>query len=307
MKKKIRTTKTKIRKFSFFVLVLITLLIAVSIFRWYFQILPQPAIFVLVLITLLIATSVFRWYFQVLPQPSIFLFRNVELPKKSDRILVFSPHPDDETIATGGYILESVRANASVWIVVVMNGNWLHQEQKRYKEFEEATRVLGVAKENFFFLNYPDDTLDKQDSYQVRAEFEKIILEVKPNMIIFPDTRDKNPDHYTTGKIIKEIIAENSAIANNATLYQYLVHYHGYPSPNKLAPQLYLLPPIRLVSFDYEWKRVMLPQEIEEQKLEAILHYKSQLSRLRGPFSRKILLGFVRQNELFTVENQEKE
>jgi LmbE family N-acetylglucosaminyl deacetylase len=47
-------------------------------------------------------------------------------------VLVFVPHPDDETIAVGGFIIKSVENNASVKIVTIMNGNWKGEEKKRY-------------------------------------------------------------------------------------------------------------------------------------------------------------------------------
>src|SRR5664280_423910 len=40
----------------------------------------------------------------------------------SDRVLIFAPHPDDETIATAGVIRYCLENNIPVSVVVVTNG-----------------------------------------------------------------------------------------------------------------------------------------------------------------------------------------
>ena len=59
------------------------------------------------------------------------------------KVLVFSPHPDDESIAVGGYIAQSIENGADVRIVLVTNGDWHHKEAVRYAEFKKATGILG--------------------------------------------------------------------------------------------------------------------------------------------------------------------
>ena len=75
------------------------------------------------------------------------------------RVLVFSPHPDDESIAVGGYIAQSIENGADVNIVLVTDGNAQHQESIRYTEFKKAASILGVPEANLIFLGFPDGKL----------------------------------------------------------------------------------------------------------------------------------------------------
>ncbi|MCC6446311.1 MAG: PIG-L family deacetylase [Armatimonadetes bacterium] len=96
-------------------------------------------------------------------------------PAKSDRILFFSPHCDDETLAAGGYLYEAARAGAQVRVVMLTNGDgfrfalerelgelrlkpedYIAFAHRRQREAVEAVRSLGISEENILFLGYPD-------------------------------------------------------------------------------------------------------------------------------------------------------
>ena len=59
--------------------------------------------------------------------------------QSEQKVLVFSPHPDDESIAASGYIAQSIINGANVTIVLVTDGNAQHEESIRYNEFKKAT------------------------------------------------------------------------------------------------------------------------------------------------------------------------
>ena len=94
---------------------------------------------------------------------------------KEDRILVFAPHPDDETLGAGGMIQEAVRAGAEARVLYLTNGEhnqlafivyekWLVIKQKaliemgkmRQREAAAAMKLLGLPEENLIFMGYPD-------------------------------------------------------------------------------------------------------------------------------------------------------
>ncbi|MFH0768804.1 MAG: PIG-L family deacetylase [Chloroflexota bacterium] len=233
----------------------------------------------------------------VLPQPAIYLLDDVILPIQGQAVLVFSPHPDDETIAAGGYIAASVRESADVRIVLITDGNkGLNNKNTRYLEFKQATAKLGIQGSNLIFLGFPDGKLRNYGGNTLYERLKEQIDLFDSDIIIYPDTRDDHPDHSTTGRIIEDILKEESSVRIS---YQYLVHYKMFfPQPRKFDTELYLLPPINLVSFNSEWHRFMLPQEVEDLKVEATYAYRSQL---RDPLSRSLLLSSIRKNELFAV------
>ncbi len=92
-----------------------------------------------------------------------------------DRVIIFSPHPDDEIIALGGLIQKVLKSGAKLKIVYLTNGeyneiNYLFYKKQaavspagfikigkvREKEAYDATGALGVDKKDLIFLGYPD-------------------------------------------------------------------------------------------------------------------------------------------------------
>jgi LmbE family N-acetylglucosaminyl deacetylase len=96
-------------------------------------------------------------------------------PTAQQRIVIFSPHPDDETLGCGGLIRQAERAGAAVRVVMLTNGDGfrvaverqfreLRVEPEDYVRFadlrqQESCRALaglGLRRENIVFLGYPD-------------------------------------------------------------------------------------------------------------------------------------------------------
>lgn len=250
------------------------------------------AIIIFFVITLS-AWGVYSWRFQMLPQNLVQLLNDIKPPATHQKILIFAPHPDDETIATGGFIAKCIENGAQVWIVLVTDGNKHHLEVERYAEFKKATAILGVPPQNLIYLGYQDGKLKYQDPAEVRTRFEKIINQIQPDMIFFPIPEDHHPDHGATGKIVYSIIKNRKS-----GVYEYLVHSPNFPRPYGLREDHYMLQPIKMVTGNRGWIRFMLTQEEEDKKLQAVLQYKTQL---KYPTPRGLLYGMVRRNELFAV------
>jgi LmbE family N-acetylglucosaminyl deacetylase len=111
------------------------------------------------------------------------------LPEGS--LMIIAPHPDDETLATGGIIAEAVRdgrevrvvfvtlGDAFIWSPLHSLGGYLH-DGKGYRELGEirmqealeATRILGVPDGNVIFLGFPDGGLIKllTENYLMRYQ-----------------------------------------------------------------------------------------------------------------------------------------
>lgn len=237
----------------------------------------------------------YNWYYRSVPQSVIYTLPQVPEPKSTDTILIFSPHPDDETIATGGYIKAATYVGAKVWIVLVTDGNKHHLEKIRYNEFETATNELGVSFDHLIYLNYPDGSLKNENQASVQEAFKKIILQVNPNIIFIPHPKDTHPDHATTGIDVEKVIAD---LKNESQVYCFLVHFPHFPSQKGLKERLYVTPPLKLLEFSKEWVSFPLTQQMEDSKQAALLSYKSQL---KFPTLRALIEAFPRRNELFEV------
>lgn len=241
---------------------------------------------------------IYFFMFQSLPQSAINLLPDIQTPTAGDRILVFSPHPDDESIAAGGFIAASVQHGAAVWVVLVTNGDKHGIETVRYEEFNRALDTEGVPATNRFFLGYPDGSLAKQNQAAVQTRFATIVNQVKPTIIVAPTTNDEHPDHAATG-----ILALNLATTDNITLYQYLVHHRYFPASRRYHPNDYLLPPAGLVNAATDWNKFALSTALETTKYSAVKQYRSQL---RVPLLNSLIMSLVRRNELFVVRPASK-
>jgi LmbE family N-acetylglucosaminyl deacetylase len=105
---------------------------------------------------------------------------NVSLPalppvESGKKLLIFSPHPDDETLGAAGLIQQAVKSGASVQVVMLTNGDGfrvaverqfrqLQVEPKDYVAFADlrqhetfdALANLGLSRDKVTFLGYPD-------------------------------------------------------------------------------------------------------------------------------------------------------
>jgi LmbE family N-acetylglucosaminyl deacetylase len=232
----------------------------------------------------------------VMAQDGTTALPDVGMPQSGQRVLVFSPHPDDESIGVGGYIAQSIENGATVKIVLVTNGDFHGNEQVRYAEFKKATQILGVPVSNLVFLNFPDGKLDKIDPTVLYVALQSQIEQFNPNIIIYPDVQDANPDHSTIGKAVQKILAADPP---QITGYEYLVHFKLiWPRPRELAPNLDLSPPDQLLNSETSWEKVPLSQSIENLKSKAIDDYDSQLD---NPWLHGLLLSSIRKNELLAI------
>ncbi len=238
----------------------------------------------------------------------------------SDRVLIVSPHPDDETVASAGVIRYCIENNIPVYVMVVTNGGRSKLGIDRYHESLNATEKLGLPHKNITFLDYPqkvdslfnenwdrntpwieDGTHNQNDfAYQRNAPYtgvslendmESVIGNFKPTIIIYPYSNDANPDHYGTSAFVEYT---TNKINYTGKRYSYPVHVASmWPFPRSYFPQINLLPPAFLAD-QTQWLIFPLNDSTETIKYTAINSYKTQLKS-----DPTYLRSFVRKNELF--------
>lgn len=240
--------------------------------------------------------TIYAYYNKVMPQSAIYFLNDINSPKTEERILVFSPHPDDETIALGGYIYDAIKAGAEVRIILVTDGNKQGLKSQRYAEFRKATADLGVKPSNLVFLGHPDGSLTSVKENKLAIEFETQINNFKPNIVFYPYLDDQHSDHAYTGQVAKKI-TEGRDIIN----YQYLVHANYFPQPRAYHPDNYLLPPQKLVTFDHEWQRYLVSSETKAVQKRAVEKY---ITQMKNPLIRELSYSMIRKNELFAVDRE---
>lgn len=110
---------------------------------------------------------------------AVFAQQTNDLPalalNENDRILIFAPHPDDESLTCAGVIQSALAMNVPVrvvWLTMGDNNEWsfiLYRKhlvikasaeramgEVRHEEAVAAMRALGLGPEHLAFLGYPD-------------------------------------------------------------------------------------------------------------------------------------------------------
>jgi LmbE family N-acetylglucosaminyl deacetylase len=186
-----------------------------------------------------------------------------------NNIIVFAPHPDDETLACGGTIIKKLEEGFDVYVVVMTDGRHSHDvtlglaepspqtiAETRAIELREATRVLGVNSSNLILLGFEDGKLREYVS-EAREKTVRILHEVRPVEMYVPNRDDANEDHRTTYEIVDGSAREAHL---RSKTYEYSVWNGKIP-----RPELKVL--------------VMNIQRELGRKMEAISKYKSQISK----------------------------
>jgi LmbE family N-acetylglucosaminyl deacetylase len=148
-----------------------------------------------------------------------------ELPAE---LVVFSAHPDDETLGAGGLIARAARAGALVRVIVATAGS-----PHRLDELDAALDDLGVAAnpDRVVALGLPDGAL-KHHAAALRARIADV-LDGSPGegrgerLVLAPWTGDRHGDHRTLGR---EVAAEARARGERALLYPVWMWQWGTPS-----------------------------------------------------------------------------
>ncbi|HUD20701.1 MAG TPA: PIG-L family deacetylase [Candidatus Saccharimonadales bacterium] len=235
--------------------------------------------------------------FDALPQSSHVLFDEIPAIKSTDKLMVISPHQDDETIGAGGLIERALSSGAQVEVVFATDGNKHGLAATRAVEAQTADKNLGLPASQLVFLNFPDGNLAAQTDFPAKLSAE--ITKFQPTLVATTLPEDTHPDHAACGQVVLDLW--RGGVSWQPMFF--LVHYHGYPRPMDVQPNSYLLPPLHLINTEYDWQILTLTENEQATKHQSIADYHSQLS-LTNPVLRQLLWLFDRKNELFAVPNK---
>lgn len=125
------------------------------------------------------------------------------------RILVLAPHPDDEAIGAGGFLLRH-RGLAEIFLINVFNGEgggrlgsdpWRDDPAykkelviERKREFQESAVRLGATIVGYLDLSDGQRLPSMEDAHRLRA----LVDSVRPDVVLLPWLLDRHPDHRVT-------------------------------------------------------------------------------------------------------------
>jgi LmbE family N-acetylglucosaminyl deacetylase len=198
----------------------------------------------------------------------------------------------------------------------------------REHEARAALAALGVRAASLTFLGFPDDGLCQLAStslaidappftspytsraspplteqiirgvqyrgLDLRREFEHVIADFRPTLIVAPHPSDEHPDHCSTHVFLRGAIDELAGQGwTRPHVLHYLIHYRGWP-PSEDADGSDRTPLDGFPPAASRWVRVALTPDELGAKRAALLAFHSQLLVIE-----RFVLAFARSNELF--------
>jgi LmbE family N-acetylglucosaminyl deacetylase len=193
-------------------------------------------------------------------------------------ILLFTPHPDDDTFCCAGTLSILAKNGNTVRIVIYTNddkGSYdpdMTSERLariRKAEEEEACRIVGVSRENITWLQFHDGMLEYASPRDLVEQVTGLIRKYRPDVVMAPDAGDEFVRWHKT----------DHRMAANATLDAIrAAEWHLY-FPNQRLHQGLEPWKVPLEMFYYAGKEANYWVNIDEQydrKLQAAAAHVSQ-------------------------------
>jgi LmbE family N-acetylglucosaminyl deacetylase len=119
---------------------------------------------------------------------------------ESGRVLMLSPHIDDDVIGAGGSLRKHVLAGDFVKVVYFADCT-----EERVREAEEAASLIGLS--DLEFLGYESKKL--LDSAGLADRLQSIIKDSGPDIVYLPSLFDRHNDHLAVNHLLSELHNKN--------------------------------------------------------------------------------------------------
>ena len=127
------------------------------------------------------------------------------------RVLVLSPHPDDEAIGCGGTLRWHVEQGDDVEVIFLTSGEQgvrgqdsAQTARRRENEAAAAAKIIGYRA--FEFWRQPDGALKATDAL-LRKLKAKLSL-FKPHLLYVPHAREMHRDHQSTARLVQRVLPQ---------------------------------------------------------------------------------------------------
>lgn len=127
----------------------------------------------------------------------------------AQRVLVFAPHIDDETIGLGGTIRRYADSGAQVTIAIITDGKNSNAApveadslaETRKQELRSIQDLLGFT--DVRYLDYPDSEIKHVASSE---RFVELIDEIQPDTVYTTSLIDAHPDHVYSAHLVADAL-----------------------------------------------------------------------------------------------------
>ncbi len=115
------------------------------------------------------------------------------------KIMVVSPHPDDETLGAGGTLLKMKKQGNEIYWLNITNMKtelgWSEEAVAHRKEqIDSVASFYGF--QGVFNLELPPACLSSMEEGEIIARIKEVYEKVKPEWIILPGNYDAHSDHH---------------------------------------------------------------------------------------------------------------
>jgi len=170
--------------------------------------------------------------------------------KNIKKVLTFFAHPDDETLAAGATIKKLTDLGIEVHVAIPATGVKSRSNTQDTasldselielrQDTEKALAILGIPSENIYLGDFPDNQMDKHSLLEVIYWLEKIINNVKPDLILTHHRYCTNIDHQYCHNAV--VVATRPGLNDHVTvLCGEVPSSTGYLKPVQWEPNLYI-------------------------------------------------------------------
>ncbi len=117
------------------------------------------------------------------------------------RVLVVSPHPDDETLGCGGTLFKLKENNIELhWLIMTCINNSHELFLSREKEIDKVQSVFNFS--SVTKLNYNTTQLDSYNLSDIIQSVSETLKKIKPDTLFIPHAGDVHSDHLVTARSI---------------------------------------------------------------------------------------------------------
>lgn len=141
---------------------------------------------------------------------------------KNEKIIVFSPHPDDDVIGLGGTLQKFIKNNVKIVFMTSGSGGYnknKYIENPRITEAHLALKALGYSKDNIDFLGLPFYLDKKNPNKQDYDIVQNYITDFNPAHIFVCNDVDPNKTHSKCYEIIRNSL-EQTNVNSKIWLYK---------------------------------------------------------------------------------------
>ena len=219
---------------------------------------------------------------------------------KMKKVLIISPHPDDEVFACAHLMHKLIQEKKEIDIIILSKGEAAHKEccprdvydviSHRKHLTINANKLIGIPKERIYFLDFPDGEFDSIiNNINYHKKLDELIKYINPDCIFYPHPFECSPDHEAATKIINDIL-HNS----NKKLFLYCV-WVWYHMPIYKISQM---------NFRHSFYITSSKGNIKEQAINIYINNKARCGiSYSGNLPKYFLKAFQWKKELFFTAN----